>query len=131
MIAALSCADSAKPAVLPANYVLPDMAIPGVGMLAGLCVPQMGMHSLPGADMTATAPFHASMVIGYYHQQPVFVEPMLAHATLLAAKSFELDVPTIPGQASGVHTPAHFRADYDSAAATYRFAFSTAAAGTK
>jgi hypothetical protein len=91
----------------------------------------MGMHSLPGTDMSATAPFQKSMVIGYWHKQPVFVEPMLAHATLLAAKSFELDVPAIPGQSSTVHTPTHFRADYDSAAAAYRFVFTAEGAGKR
>lgn len=122
-IAAMSCADTTKPAELPAAYMLPDITIPGVGNLVGVCVPGMGMHSLPRSDEALTGPFEKTMVVGYYAKKPVFVEPMLANATLLAAHDFTLNIPAVPGEGANVHSPASFRADYDSAAAAYRFVF--------
>ena len=122
-IAAIDCADSLKPAALAAGYALPDMAIPGIGMLVGLCVPHMGMHSLPQADIDAKEPFQKTTVVGYYRQHPIFVEPMIASATLLARHSFTMDIPAVPGQPANVHSPMHFRADYDSTALAYRFVF--------
>jgi hypothetical protein len=72
------------------------------------------------------------MVVGYYAKQPIFVEPMLANATLLAGHSFTLNIPTVPGEPADVHTPANFRADYDSATASYRFVFTNfSGAGAK
>ncbi len=50
-IARIDCADSTKPSILPAGYELPDVAIPQLGTLVGICVPGMGMHSLPGAEL--------------------------------------------------------------------------------
>ncbi len=122
-IDAIDCADSSKATQLPGTYQLPDVAIPGMGTLIGLCVPKMGMHALPAADLSATAPFRQSMVMGYYHGASIFVEPMIARATLLERRSFDLDVPAVAGLPSGVHHPTHFRAEYDSTAQSYRFVF--------
>ena len=122
-IDAIDCADT-KPAQLPGPYQLPDVAIPGMGTLIGLCVPKMGMHALPGAEIAATAPFEKSMVMGYYRGQPIFVEPMVSRATLLERHSFALAIPAIAGLPANVHNPTHFRADYDSTAQAYRFVFS-------
>jgi hypothetical protein len=122
-ITAMSCADTTKPATLPAGYVLPDVTIPGLGTLPGICVPGMGMHSLLGTEVAQTQPFEKTMVVGWYAKKPIFVEPMLANATLLAGHSFTLDIPVVPGEAADVHQPSNFRADYDSASASYRFVF--------
>ena len=46
---------------------MPDMTLPDIGTLVGLCVPSMGMHSLPGADIRDTTLFHQTMIVGYYH----------------------------------------------------------------
>ena len=73
----------------------------------------------------------AALIYGYYQQRPVFIEPMIANATLLAGKGFTLPVAAAPGQAASVHTPAAFRADWDSAGARYRFVFTAAKAGGK
>lgn len=128
---AIDCADSTKPAQLPAAYELPDVDIPGVGMLRGLCVPTMGMHSLPAAELHGTTPFQKTMIAGYYHGQPIFVEPMITRATLLERRSFSLDVPEVPGRPANVRYPTTFRADYDSTAQAYKFVFSgLPAAGT-
>lgn len=122
-IDAIDCADSTKAAQLPATYQLPDVPVPQMGTLIGLCVPKMGMHALPGADLAATAPFEKTMVMGYYRGQPIFVEPMVSRATLLARHSFDLAIPATAGLPANVHYPTQFRADYDSTAQAYRFVF--------
>jgi hypothetical protein len=121
---AIDCANPAKPDRLPATYELPDVDIPQLGMLLGLCVPQMGMHSLPGPELHSTTPFQKTMIVGYYGGRPIFVEPMITRATLLERRSFRMDIPEVPDGASGVRYPTTFRADYDSTAQAYRFVFS-------
>ena len=122
-IAAIDCSDLTKPASAPASYELPDIAIPGIGMLTGLCVAGMGMHALPSADMVGTAPFRGSMVVGYIRAKPIFIEPMISQAELQKGKSFELPTPSVADLPASVHYPTHFRADYDSTAQSYRFVF--------
>lgn len=130
-IDSITCADSTKPPQLPAAYVLPDAALPQVGMLIGLCVPKMGMHALPAAEMTGTAPFQKTIVVGYYHRAPMFVEPMIARATLLGKQPFSIDVPDVPGRPVTTRYPSRFRAEYDSTAQSYRFVFEGIGAGSK
>lgn len=127
----IDCADTTKPAQLPAGYALPDVTDPELGTLVGLCVPKMGMHSLPQAALTDTTIFKAAMLVGYYHGEPIFVEPMIARAALLERRSFPLDVPAVPDRPAAVRLPTTFRADYDSTAQAYRFVFGglTAAGG--
>lgn len=129
-VAAINCADSAKPATLPAGYELPDEAIPDVGTLIGICVPGMGMHALPSAELHSDAPFQKTMLVGYYHRQPIFVEPMITRSTLLERRSFEQAIPAVAGWLPGVREPARFRAAYDSTAQAYRFTFTGMRAGT-
>lgn len=121
---AIDCADPTKPDRLPATYELPDVDIPQLGMLLGLCVPEMGMHSLPGPELQAAAPFQKTMIVGYYGGRPIFVEPMITRATLLERRSFRMDIPAVPDGTAGVRYPTTFRADYDSTAQAYRFVFS-------
>lgn len=121
--AAIDCSDLTKPAQLPAGYTLPDVDIPGLGNLVGLCVPQMGMHAVLESELTATTPFRATMIVGYYAGKPVFIEPMVTREMLLERKSFTLDVPTIPGLPASVRYPTSFRADFDEKAQAYRFVF--------
>ena len=122
-IAKIDCADSTKPATLPAGYELPDAVLPQVGRLIGICVPGMGMHALPSAELRSTALFEKTILVGFYHQQPIFVEPMITRATLLARKSFSIDVPAIAGAPAGLKPPAAFEAVYDSTAQAYQFTF--------
>ncbi len=126
---AIDCHDLAKPTALPAAYGLPDVVLPpdmakmiGVSTLVGLCIPQMGMHSLLTSELEGKEPFRGSMVIGYYHAKPIFVEPMLTKAMLMEKKSFDLPIPEIPGL-TGAH-PTKFHAEYDAAKQEYRFIFS-------
>jgi hypothetical protein len=126
---AIDCKDPSKPAELAAGYELPDEKLPpevakmfGTDVLIGICVPQMGMHSLLSTELKATEPFRGTMVIGYWKTKPIFIEPMISKAMLLEKKSFELPVPTVPGM-TGPH-PTSFRADFDEQAQAYRFTWS-------
>lgn len=128
---AIDCADSTKPSQLPAAFELPDVPIPNMGTLVGLCVPRMGMHSLLGSELNGTALFQKTMIVGFYHAQPTFVEPMITRATMLERRSFSLDIPAVPGRPAETRYPTAFRADYDSTAHAYKFVFSGfTAAGT-
>jgi hypothetical protein len=126
---AIDCKDVSKPAELAAGYALPDEKLPpdvakmlGTDVLIGVCIPQMGMHSLPAADLEATVPFRGNMVIGYWKTKPIFIEPMISRAMLLEKKSFDLAIPTVPGM-TGPH-PTIFHAEFDATANAYKFVFS-------
>lgn len=109
----IDCADASKPTALPEGYTLPDIEIPDMGTLVGLCVPRMGMHAMPGTDMKTSDAFHASMIVGYYGGAPIFFEPMVSRALLLERADFSLPMPVVEGLPSGVRYPREFRADYD------------------
>jgi hypothetical protein len=91
----------------------------------------MGMHSLPAAELHSTALFQETMIVGFYHKGPIFVEPMLTRATLMEKRSFAIDIPAVSGVAANVHYPRKFRADYDSTAQAYKFVFTEFAGGTQ
>jgi hypothetical protein len=125
---AMDCTDVSKPATLPEGYALPDQDLPpdmakmiGVGTLIGICVPQMGMHSLPAAEFESTGLFRGTMVIGYYSGKAIFVEPMITKAMLMEKAAFDLPIPSIPGMSGNY--PHAFRADYDAEKQVYRFVF--------
>lgn len=124
-LSAIDCADVTKPSRAPAAYELPDVSIPELGNLVGLCVPNMGMHALPGEQVRASTTFQKTMVVGYYHAKPIFVEPMITRATLLERRSFALDIPDVPDLPATVRNPTKFRAEYDSTAEAYKFVFSS------
>lgn len=133
--AAIDCKDTAKPPTLAAGYALPDVTLPppmakmtGVATLVGICVPLMGMHSLPAAELASTNLFRGTMVLGYYHSKPVFVEPMLTREMLMEKHSFDLPIATIPGLAGAY--PRTFHADYDADKQVYHFVFSGFAPGS-
>ena len=120
----IDCANKAKPAVIPPGYSLLDVDIPGLGMLTGLCVPGMGMHSLVTTDLEATTPFSGTMVLGFYNTRPIFFEPMVAKAKLEEKQSFTLPMVVPAGLAAGVHYPTKFEAVYDTSIPGYRLVFS-------
>lgn len=128
-IQAIDCADSTKPAQLPAGYELPDVAIPDMGTLIGLCVPSMGMHALPASELSSTTPFEKTMIVGYYAAHPIFVEPMITRSTLDARQNFTLAIPAVPDGPANVRYPTTFTAEYDSTAQAYHFVFSGFGAG--
>lgn len=126
---AIDCVDVSKPAKISDGYSLPDITLPpdmakaiGVSDLPGLCVPQMGMHSLLTSEMESATPFRGTMVIGYIKGKPIFVEPMISKAMLMEKASFDLVVPTVPGLTPAA--PRTFRAEYDAQGSAYRFTFS-------
>jgi hypothetical protein len=126
---AIDCSDVSKPAELPAAYSLPDEELPddvaamiGVKTLVGVCVPQMGMHSLVTEELASETPFGGTMVIGYYQGEPIFFEPMISKALLLERRSFDLALPAVPGLNGG--QPGTFRAEYMADQDAYRFVFS-------
>ncbi len=130
-LAAIDCTDSSKPQTLAARYELPDVPVPDMGTLVGLCVPGMGMHALPSSDLHATVPFQKTMVVGYYHARPIFIEPMITREALLAGRAFDLAIPPIRGMGASVRVPTRFRADYDRGTQEYRFVFSGLASATR
>jgi hypothetical protein len=123
-VQAIDCEDDSKPARLPAGYALPDVDVPGLGTLVGLCVPRMGMHAMERQETKETDPFQASMMLGYYAGKPIFFEPMVARARLLQASDFELDVPAVDGLPPGIVYPSRLRAEYDATGKQYRLIFS-------
>jgi hypothetical protein len=123
-VSTIDCADTTKPAAAPAGYELPDVAIPQVGMLIGLCVPGMGMHSLLASELHSNTLFQKTMIVGFYHKAPIFIEPMITKETLMGQKTFSLDIPAVPGAPPSAHYPTKFSAVYDSTAQAYKFTFS-------
>ena len=130
----IDCKDLSKPSALPAGYELPDVVMPppvakmiGVETLVGLCVPKMGMHSIPAADNASTTAFKGDMVIGWWKGKPIFIEPMLSKAMLMEKKSFDLPIPTIPGLTGNY--PRKFHADWNAQTNSYSFVFSGFAPG--
>ena len=133
-INAIDCKDLTKPAAIPAGYGLPDFDLPpdaskmmGVKTMIGLCVPKMGMHAVPTADIERKEPITASMVVGYNIGKPIFVEPMISKATLMKKASFDLPMSAIPGQTGG--QPSKFHAEYDAQKQEYRLILSGFSAG--
>jgi hypothetical protein len=122
--AAIDCTDETKPAALPAEYGMVDLEIEPLGMLVGLCVPEMGMHALLASELQSDQLFDGTMVIGFYQGSPIFFEPMIARDMLMRRQSFDLPMPAVSGLPPGVSYPKRFRAEYDAAAVGYRFIFS-------
>jgi hypothetical protein len=123
-VGTIDCSDASKPDRIPVGYALPDIEVPGMGELVGLCVPDMGMHAMPADDVEATDPFGASMILGYYGGEPIFFEPMVARDLLLERSDFALPMPAVSGLPKGVRYPTQFRAEFDAVAAQYRLIFS-------
>ena len=123
-IEAIDCSDTSKPATIPVGYVLPDLEIPEMGTLVGICIPGMGMHSLDEEAYNATDLFEGIMIVGYYSQGVIFVEPMISREKLLERNSFAVAVPSVYSPGEGVTWPISFEAAYDEASDSYRFVFS-------
>ncbi|MDX1577643.1 MAG: hypothetical protein R3266_04125, partial [Gemmatimonadota bacterium] len=121
-IRAIDCSDSRKPRTLPAGHVLPDIEVPGLGTLIGLCVPRMGMHAMPAEEIEG-GPFEATMIIGYYAGRPIYFEPMVSRERLLRRTDFALALPPIHDLPAGVRYPSRLRAMYDTERAGYRLVF--------
>lgn len=119
----IDCSDPSKPERVPEGYELPDVDVPELGLLVGLCAPAMGMHALPVEDIAGTEPFTGSMVIGYYRATPIFFEPMVSQALLMREADFTLPMPAVEDLPEGVRYPREFTAEYDGDGRQYRFIF--------
>jgi hypothetical protein len=117
------CKDTTKPASLPAGYALPDVDVPGMGTLIGVCIPEMGMHAVPAGDLTTKEPWTGSLLVGYYGGKPKFIEPMLTKAVLMKKHSFSLPIPAIE-PTPHVRYPKRFNAAYHPENESYDFSFS-------
>ncbi len=126
-VQAFDCKDSTKPAALPANYAMPDVDVPGLGTLTGICIPLMGMHAIPATDLTTKA-WGGSMMVGYYSGKPIFIEPMITKAMLMKRVSFSLPIPEIE-PTPNVRYPENFEAIYDAKTDSYDFKFNYVATG--
>ncbi len=124
----IDCRDASKPEVLPEGYTLPDAMDPEQGLLTGLCVPSMGMHAMPVQELETPGTFDATILVGYYAGDVIFVEPMVSQRKLLEAEAFALPVPSLEGLVD-LNYPMTFRADFDEATRTYNFVFSDFARG--
>ncbi|NIP19169.1 MAG: hypothetical protein GWM87_14155 [Xanthomonadales bacterium] len=126
-IEAIDCSNLTKPETLPAGYILPDIGIPEMQMtLVGLCVPEMGMHGVLESEYQNTEFFDGSMIIGYYEQEIIFIEPMVAKAHLMKRQDFALDMPKLEGRGDGIATPSDFEATYDADQDAYHLVFNMA-----
>lgn len=114
-IDAIDCQDDGTfpPEVLTADHQTPDT-----------CVSRMGYHAWPSADALPGAVFTASLILGYYAKQMVFIEPMISRDTLLARQDLELAIST-PMTTGGPPTlyPTRMRARYVAAESAYHLEF--------
>lgn len=120
----IDCRDPTKPERLPAGFVLPDASDPERGVLTGLCVPSMGMHAMRNEELSSSEPFTATMLIGYYAGDVIFVEPMVSRARLLEEEGFTLDIPPLREYAEMIRYPTRFRAEFDQSSRTYELVLS-------
>jgi hypothetical protein len=74
-------------------------------------------------EIESPDPFDASLIVGYYGGEAIYVEPMVSRERLLEKSGFELPVPKIENLPAGVHYPREFRAEYDAAERQYRLVF--------
>ena len=125
----IDCSNLSKAADVPDGYELVDEHLPpelaeitGVATLVGVCVPEMGMHALSAAAAANPEPFDATMIVGYYEDEPIFIEPMISQARLLERQSFDVEIPAVPGLEG--RQPTVFRAEYEAEDDAYRFVFS-------
>lgn len=130
----ITCEDSTKPATLADGYSMIDEQLPpevaemlGTDVLVGVCIPEMGMHSMPSSDLDETIPWTGSAILGYYAGAPIFIEPMITRAKLMERQSFGYPIPTIPGQTGS--QPRQFNAVYQAEGDMYRFTFSEFSTG--
>ena len=120
---AIDCKDTSKPSIIPAGYAMPDVDVPGMGTLIGICIPAMGMHAIPAGDLTIKGPWQGSLLVGYYSGKPIFIEPMITKALLMKKQSFSLPIPEI-APTPNVRYPKLFNAVYDAKLDSYDFTFS-------
>lgn len=116
-IDAIDCQDASP---FPPEILTDDHQPPGT------CVARMGYHAWPTADALPGAVFTASLILGYYAQRMVFIEPMIARSTFLARQDFELAIsrPMATGGAPTLY-PTRMRGLYVARDDAYHLEFDT------
>lgn len=101
--------------LLPAGYAQP----------APLSVPQMGRHSSPLSEFTATDPWLLTMIAGFLPDASYmhFIEPMITREFLLRRENFTLPVPTPERLGRPTRYPSGCVVRYDRDADAYHLVF--------
>ena len=122
-VAAIDCTNpvQASPAQLAPGYV---PAMPPNQQPSDVCVPFMGFHSLPAADLAPGKTFDKTMLAVYYGGQLNAIEPMVTRETLLKKRSFRLPVPALPMIGQATRFPTAFEAVYNPDRNAYDLTFS-------
>ena len=84
------------------------------------------LDTLREAGLDDRAILDLAMIVGYYDQSLISVEPMITRAKFEERQSFALDIPTVPDAGVGTMWPVGFEAEYDAEAQAYRFVFRVA-----
>lgn len=98
-----------------ANRIPSPYVYPGVDQT----VPQMGVHAANPDDLNND--FTKVMILGYWHNQMIFLEPMVTRAQLLTKDNFTMNVPQPEVLGQSTLYPSRFRAIYDAQANAYNF----------
>jgi hypothetical protein len=119
-VAAIDCTDftPVPEERIPEGYFLPPLTAPDV------CVPGMGYHAVPEADLAQGARFEATMILGYYLGDIQFIEPMFTQEMLLARQPFELEIPLPRELGSPARLPTRFSAVYQGDTDSYELSLS-------
>jgi hypothetical protein len=99
---------------LPAGYAQPEFS-----------VPQMGRHSSPLSEFTATDPWELTMLSGFLPDASYmhFIEPMITREFLLRRENFTLPVPTPAALGRATRYPTECVVHFDKKADAYHFVF--------
>lgn len=115
-VMAINCEDLTMPdpAIIPEGYVLPDEYIEEMDiMLVGLCVPEMGMHSVNAEHASSMEFFDATMIVGFIYGKTHFIEPMIAKKLLDRREDFTVAMPQVGDRGEGLANPVKFEGLYD------------------
>lgn len=100
---------------VPAGYAQPEP----------FSVPQMGRHSGPLSEFTATDHWRATMIAGFLPDGSFmhFIEPMVTQELLVSRRNFTLPVPMPATLGQTTRYPTEFVAQYDRKTDSYSFIF--------
>jgi hypothetical protein len=118
--------DCSSTKAIPDNLVLPGYVLPPAEA-ADRCVPQMGIHAIPVADMETGFDFWQTFIYGYYDGKLIFLEPMLTSEFFKAKKAISAII-EMPGSAlqemDARSYPTAYSIYYDERLDAYQFVFS-------
>lgn len=123
-VAQIDCQDlQAVPQnLIPSGYVLAPVESPDY------CVPQMGIHALPQADLNPYKRFTETPIFGYYAGRLIFFEPMVTLDYILGKGQTTRTVSypqAFLDEVTSSYLPNTYSLGYDAATDSYRIRFST------